>query len=216
MKYYDIILWDNDGVLVATEHLYLQANREALATVGIELNDADFARSSLSEGASVLELATHLDRRQRTNLRDERNHRYHKLLESTDVTIPGIRTTLESLHGLYQMAIVTTSLGEHFAAAHRHAGLTRYFDFILTREDYRRSKPDPEPYLTALQRTGTAPSRCLVIEDTPRGLLAARRAGLDCVVVPAPQFKANDYYGATAIISNIRDLPRYLIKSQSG
>jgi HAD superfamily hydrolase (TIGR01509 family) len=213
MKRYNTLLWDNDGVLVATEHLYLQSNREVLASVGVELSDDVFAHISLRQGASVLKLATHLDQQQHNDLRDVRNQRYRELLENIDVTVPGIRSTLEQLYHHYQMAIVTTSLGEHFTAAHHRAGLTRYFDFILTREDYRLSKPDPEPYLTALRRTGATSSRCLVIEDTPRGLLAARRAGLDCVVIPAPEFGPRDFPGATAVLNDIRHLPEFLLSS---
>jgi beta-phosphoglucomutase-like phosphatase (HAD superfamily) len=57
MKMFDGIFWDNDGVLMETEHLYYQANAEALAQVGVELTLEDFCRISLRRGESVLDLA---------------------------------------------------------------------------------------------------------------------------------------------------------------
>ena len=76
------------------------------------------------------------------------------------------------------MAIVTSCRRPHFETMHRSSGLTGYFDFILTREDYVHGKPDPEPYRTACQRAGVEPSRCLAVEDSVRGVTSAAAAGL--------------------------------------
>jgi HAD superfamily hydrolase (TIGR01509 family) len=67
---------------------------------------------------------------------------------------------------------------------HRDSGLLGYFDFILTREDYAASKPDPEPYRTACARSGLHPGRCLAIEDSERGVISAARAGLVVAAIP--------------------------------
>ena len=68
------------------------------------------------------------------------------------------------------MAIVTSSRRVHFDAMHTRTGLIPYFDFVLAREDYALSKPDPEPYLAAMKKSGCGPEECLVVEDSPRGL----------------------------------------------
>ena len=55
---------------------------------------------------------------------------------------------------------------------------------VLTGDDVENAKPDPELYLRALRRLGVEPSRAVAFEDSPNGALAARRAGMYCVVVP--------------------------------
>ncbi|NIQ96969.1 MAG: HAD family hydrolase, partial [Desulfuromonadales bacterium] len=105
------------------------------------------------------------------------------------------------------MAIVTSSLRHHFDIIHEKSGLLPFFDFVLTREDYKHSKPHPEPYLTALQQLGIAPHHALVVEDSERGLHAARRAEIPCVVV-AEKAGSGSFQGAQAVVPSVdRILP---------
>lgn len=60
------------------------------------------------------------------------------------------------------------------------------FDFIATRDDVERGKPDPEIYLLAAQALDVVPSRCLVLEDSPSGVRAALAAGMHCIAVTTP------------------------------
>lgn len=202
---FEAIFWDNDGVLVHTEDHYFHANREVLRGVGVELDLVTFCGISLMEGRSVLDLAPVEDSR-REQLRRQRNTLYAQRLASENITVPGIETVLEKLHGKVRMGIVTSSRRDHFETCHARTGLLQYFEFALTREDYRQSKPDPEPYLLAVTRTGIDPGRCLVIEDTPRGLLAARRAGLSCAVLPHPALPPDAFTGALRIMRDPKDI----------
>jgi beta-phosphoglucomutase-like phosphatase (HAD superfamily) len=56
-----------------------------------------------------------------------------------------------------------------------------YIDFAVVREDYQLTKPAPDSYLAALERAGLAATDCIAVEDSPRGIAAARAAGLDCI-----------------------------------
>jgi HAD superfamily hydrolase (TIGR01509 family) len=64
------------------------------------------------------------------------------------------------------------------------AGIAARFSHIVTRDDVSRGKPDPEPYLTAAARLGTAPSACLALEDSYNGVRAAHAAGMRVIMVP--------------------------------
>jgi HAD superfamily hydrolase (TIGR01509 family) len=66
----------------------------------------------------------------------------------------------------------------------RQLGLEDGFDCIRTRDDVAKVKPDPELYLKALEALGVAPEEAVAFEDSPNGALAAKRAGLKCVIVP--------------------------------
>jgi HAD superfamily hydrolase (TIGR01509 family) len=201
----EYIFWDNDGVLVDTEGLYFQASREVLAQIGFELSAAQFAAVSLASGRSVFELATN-DAAVMDELRRRRNRRYAELLGGEDLVLPGVRETVARLAGRYQMAIVTSSRRDHFDLIHAGSGLRAYFSFILCREDYHAAKPDPEPYLLALQQSGRAAAHCLVIEDSLRGLASAKAAGLTCWVLPSAQTQGQDFSAADRVLGQMGEL----------
>lgn len=211
------IFWDNDGVLVDTEHLYFEASRDALGLVGIELTLPQFVHLTLDLGRSPLCLATEQDISDDTlaALRQHKNQRYAELLQNGAAPMDGVAETLAALHGKVAMAIVTSSRRDHFDLIHRHNGLLGYFDFILTREDYRYSKPNPEPYLKALRVSGLRAEECLVIEDTRRGLEAARRAGLRCVVLPNRLAPDNNFDDAFRVIRELQEV-KQLVLTQPG
>lgn len=209
---FDGIFWDNDGVLMETEHLYYQANAEALAQVGVELTLEDFCRISLRRGESVLELAAGAGRSDSdaAALRRVRDDIYFRLLGEEARVIPGVRDALARLHGRLPMAIVTSCRRENFLQMHRESGLLGYFVFILTREDYASSKPDPEPYRTACARAGLRPSRCLAIEDSERGVTSAARAGLAVAAIPGEMDRGGDFGAARWLLDGIHELPALL------
>lgn len=207
---FKFIFWDNDGVLVDTEGLYYQASREALAGIGFDLSAEQFADISLATGRSVFELATS-DPVLMDELRRQRNLRYAELLSGEELVLPGVRQTLAGLAGRYAMAIVTSSRRDHFEIIHAGSDLLAYFSFILCREDYRAAKPDPEPYLLALRHSGRAAGECLVIEDSARGLAAAKAAGLTCWVIPSRQTRGQDFSAADRLLGEAEELLELLI-----
>lgn len=206
---YDYIFWDNDGVLVDTEGFYYQASREALAGIGYELTPGQFVAVSLATGRSVFELATD-DVQVMDALRHWRNKRYSQLLTERNLLLPGVKATLTELASRQRMAIVTSSRRDHFDLIHAATDILHLFDFILCREDYQEAKPHPEPYLRALQQSGSQPSSCLVIEDSARGLAAAKAAGLTCWVIPSPQTQGQDFSAADRLLGQIGELPELL------
>src|SRR6185369_16187424 len=214
---FDGIFWDNDGVLMETEHLYYRANAEALAQVGVELTLEEFRRISLRRGESVLDLAAGAGRNNsdEAELRRVRDKIYFRLLGEEARVFPGVQDTLERLHGRLPMAIVTSCRRENFLQMHRSSGLLGYFDFILTREDYGASKPDPEPYLTACARAGLHPARCLAIEDSERGVTSAARAGLAVAAIPGHMNRGGDFHAARWLLEGIHELPALLKLDQA-
>lgn len=207
----EAILWDNDGVLVDTEKLYFRASREVLAENGIDLTWDAFRDISLRQGRSIFDLAQNAGcpAGTRERMREQRNALYSRLLRSDTEVIDGVRQTLEKLHGKIPMAIVTSSLRRHFDIIHENSDLLPFFDFVLTREDYDRSKPHPEPYLTALERLGIGPRNALVVEDSERGLRSALRAEIPCVVV-ASTAGADDFSEALAVVPSVASIPSLL------
>ena len=162
------ILWDNDGVLIDTEGLFFQATRNALRSAGVELSRERYVEWSLRQGRSSFDL---LQERgctpaQIEELRFQRDQAYSRMLANGPGMIDGILEVLTLLRPKFRMAIVTTSRREHFELMHQRSNLSQFFEFALTREDYGRSKPHPEPYLTALERLQLSAKECIAIEDS--------------------------------------------------
>ena len=202
------ILWDNDGVLVDTERLYFQSTKEVFAGIGIELTREQYIEHVLIAGNGTWHMAAEkgLSATEVERLREERNGRYVDLLSREKLVIDGVKEVLDSLHGRYSMGIVTSSRRDHLEIIHRSTGLMGYFDFVITANDCTRLKPHPEPYLTAVERSGTARDECVVVEDSQRGLAAAVSAGIKCMVVPGDLTRGSDFSGAYRILGNIREI----------
>lgn len=208
MKMIKAILWDNDGVLVDTEKYFFSATRNVLATVGVDLTRDLFIEFSLIRGWGLREYLekAHGDTNRYDELRNKRNLVYSELLQTETHLIKGIKSTLKLLADHYKMGIVTSSRREHFDIIHRNTGILDYFDFIITREEYKNSKPDPEPYLKGLEMTGVKPSECVVIEDSARGLTAANAAGLFCFMIPNELSRPETYDGEYKLLEDCREI----------
>ncbi len=210
------VLWDNDGVLVDTEGLYFRATREVLTRVGIDLTPEHFREISLRRGESTFQLAAEqgIPKEEIASLRTERDRVYAESLRHPCV-IEGVEEALRSLHGRVQMGIVTSSRRDHFNIAHAESGLLRYMDFALTREDYEHTKPNPEPYLTAMKRHCLVPEQCIVVEDSERGLASARAAGLECLIVLSEWTKDGNFSQASKVLRSICDVPDEVLRLAS-
>ena len=201
------ILWDNDGVLVDTEELFFEATRRILAGVGVTVSREMFVEHSMTRGTSLFDLA---DGQDVERLRANRDDLYGGMLSERSHAMPGAEEVLSALHGKVGMGVVTSSRRGHFETMHARTGFQKYFDFVLTREDFGETKPSPEPYLTAIRRHAIDPAEAIVVEDSIRGLQSALAAGLRCIVVPNDLTRGSDFAGATTICGSLSELPALL------
>src|SRR6187200_2904672 len=97
------ILWDNDGILVDTEHLYSKATRQVLGRVGVELSDGEYRELFLTQnhGAWHLAAARGHSEDELELLRAERGELYCELLRGRNHAIDGVEDILQTLHGTY-------------------------------------------------------------------------------------------------------------------
>jgi HAD superfamily hydrolase (TIGR01509 family) len=211
------ILWDNDGVLVDTERLYFRATQEILSSIGFELSEKQFLDLFLIEARGVWHLVQEkgFSPEQVEALRQERNKRYGEYLAGEHLLMEGVEEVLSELHGKFHMGIVTSSLREHFDVIHSSSGLLKYFDFVVAAGDYTKYKPDPEPYLVALEKANVQSEECIAIEDSLRGLLSATRAGIRCYVVPHHLTSGSDFSAAYKVLTHIREIVPELLKQKT-
>ena len=205
------LLWDNDGVLVNTEELFYQANREFFLDRDINLTRANFFDWFLADSCGAWHLLD-LAPGEITACRAERNRRYNALLtDAPQLQVPGIDTLLSRLVSRVRMGIVTSARPKDFHTIHSRLALLPHFEFVVAEGDYALSKPAPDPYLRALTLLGLAPQDCLVIEDSPRGLASAQAAGIGCIVIRSALTANCAFHGARHVVDSCQELGELLL-----
>ena len=191
-----------------TEFWYYKAGERALADIGFTLDRNQYLRDMTQGLATWAQAkAAGIDEQTISRQREVRNAYYQEYLRTEDIEIEGVLETLDVLAREYRMGIITTSKPQDFALIHEERSILDHMEFYLTREDYERAKPHPEPYLRGLQRFGATAAETVVIEDSARGLKSAIAAGIDCIVVANEFTAAHDLSKATAKVATFRELP---------
>lgn len=90
---------------------------------------------------------------------------------------------LKAVHYAYKITLVTTASRKSTEDILKHFGLQDFFDLVITHNDVKKNKPDPEGYLLAMKSFSAQPQECLIFEDSSTGIEAAARAGVTCFVV---------------------------------
>ena len=180
---YDAIFFDLDGTLIDTESIALATGMAAFAAHGHDV-DVAFMHGLVGKDeptASRLIRAA-LPGVDLTAVNLHWRKGFNDGVDSGLALKPG---ALDLLPALQIPLAIVTSTGR--VGAHRKlglAGIAGAFTHVVTLDDVRAAKPDPEPYLLAASLFGVSPTRCLVFEDSETGAEAAHRAG--CVVVQVP------------------------------
>ena len=207
------VLWDNDGILVDSEFDFFEVTRDAFAELGLDLTKDIWGLQYLGEGKSSREIAREMgaDPAEFNRILDERNARYREMLRKNPPPVRSrVPETLSRLCGRVKLGVVTGSHRDQFRHMHQSSGLTGMFDVIITGDDWKEPKPDPGPYLAALEALGLPAGECIAVEDTKRGLLAAVNAGIACVVVPTELTRMQDFTGALAVEDDISSILKHV------
>jgi HAD superfamily hydrolase (TIGR01509 family) len=181
------VLWDLDGTLVDSAGHHWVAWRDTLAAERRAVEPADFANSFGKRNDEILrELFGHgiaAEWIERVSGAKERAYR-QRLEEHGLEALPGAFEWLGRLHEAgWKQALASSAPRPNIDAAFRALHLERFLDAVVSADEVGRGKPDPAVFLEAARRLGVAPGRCVVVEDAPAGLEAARRAGMAAIGV---------------------------------
>jgi HAD superfamily hydrolase (TIGR01509 family) len=184
------VLFDFDGTILDSEsHVYGVA-RDLFAEHGAELPLEVWA-DCVGRDAGYFDPIAYLEQctgraHDRDALNRLRRERFAERIRGVGA-LPGVEDALASAHadGL-RLGIASSGSRDWVEGQLERLGLRRFFGCVRTADDVERVKPEPDLYLSALECLGVEPSRAVAIEDSPNGALAARRAGMYCIVVPNP------------------------------
>ncbi|MCL4858243.1 MAG: HAD family hydrolase [Caldilineaceae bacterium] len=139
----------------------------------------------------------------RAELRAQRRQRLVELVEQ-EALRPGVQTLIEAAQTAGLRLGVASSGTRDWVEGHLVSrGLRGYFGVVRTVEDVARAKPDPELYLSALAALGVAPEHALAIEDSRHGMMAAKAAGMKCLVVPNEITQSFDFSEADLVLRTL-------------
>ena len=180
------VVFDMDGVLVDSGAHHRDAWRQLLGELGLT-PARDFWRLTIgrpAEEAVALLLGRPVDAEEAGRLARRKREHYARLTARGMVPIAGAPTFVGELARRGIPRAVATSASRHdMDTMLAGVGLRGHFDVVVTAEDVRRGKPDPEVYVRAAEGLGLAPDRCVVFEDSLVGVHAARSAGMRVIGV---------------------------------
>ncbi len=183
----DLAIFDMDGVLFDTERWAIDAWTEAGKMFGFDVPYEAVVQCiglTAEDTAMILRDACGPQFPYETVLQERLRIGREQVTRHPAPLKPGVRETLEYLRvRRIKTAVATSTDRARTTLLLDKAGLERAFDAVVCREDVQRRKPWPDVFLEAGTRAGCAPERCLVIEDSDTGLLAAHRAGMRAVFV---------------------------------
>lgn len=203
-----------DGVVVDGMPYHIQSWKEALSTIDMSASDLEIY---LMEGMTGRETMEIFVGKSNMSLSDETVEKVIKLKRKifndifTVTLMKGIKNLLFELKDRqYNLALVTGTRLEVVKKV-LQMGLDDIFTVIITGERVNKGKPDPEPYVKAVDELGARKEDCIVIENAPAGITSAKNAGLTCFAV---QTSLSEEYleDADRIFQDIDDVSKFLLK----
>lgn len=206
------LIFDFDGLIMDTESAEVEAWRAVYAEYGQEFPLDVWVRDVVGSTTAHFDPAWHLSTLTGLSLDRKALHertRAERLARQAVLSArPGVVSLLQEARRLGLRLAIASSSSHAWVEGYLHQlGLKEVFEAILCREDVESVKPYPDLFLAALRRLALRPDQALVLEDSPNGVLAARRAGLRVVAVPNPVTERGDFTGADLILRSLTELP---------
>jgi HAD superfamily hydrolase (TIGR01509 family) len=180
------VLFDMDGLLIDSERVWLEVESEVMAWLGGEWSAAHQER--LVGGSLYLAVDYMLELTGADAPREEVGRRMlDGMVERLGACVPmmpGAKELLAEVRAAGVTAALVSSSHRRLIEPVLDAVGREHFALSVAGDEVARTKPHPEPYLTAAARLGADPGRCVVLEDSPNGVAAAEAAG--CVTVAVP------------------------------
>ena len=184
---FDAVVFDMDGVLVDTEHLWDEVREELTGEWGgrytPEAQEAMMGMSSHEWSRYLHETVGLRESPETINAEVVR-----RMLARYEVELPVVPGAAEAVRRLaddgYRLAVASSSNRELIDAVLRRLELAALFEATVSSEEVGRGKPAPDVYLEAARRLDVPASRCAAVEDSASGIRAAREAGMRVIAYP--------------------------------
>ena len=205
----DLVIFDCDGVLVDSEAIVAGVLGGQLRQLDVEITDEECARefTGLSQDMATKRLYALLGTAAPEGWFDSLTRAVDAALRARVRPVPGVLDVIRLLD--VPFCVASNGRPEKVALTLRTSGLAQYFEHrIFTSADVARGKPAPDVFLLAAERCAAEPRRCVVVEDSPSGVAAARAAGMRVLGFVPGRDQTLD--GADALFTDMTELPELL------
>lgn len=206
------IIFDFDGVILDTESALFASWQHVFSGYGHPFSLERWAANVGGYQYDVFDPLTHLEELtgfaiNREEINAARRAWYLERVHRQQV-MPGVREALDSARDRDLRLAIASSSSRNWVAGHlERLDLTSFFEVVCCGDEVPSVKPDPALYHQALERLDLGARDVFVIEDSPKGIAAARAASLYCVAVPNPVTQASPLDGADRRMESLLDLP---------
>jgi HAD superfamily hydrolase (TIGR01509 family) len=209
------VVFDMDGVIVDTEHVWHEVREELVADWGgRDVPDAQQAMMGMSSTEWSRYMHEELELEQAPEAINAEVVRRMLVRYATDLpVIPGAIEAIRVLHAAgLPLAVASSSNRELIDAVLEAAGVVACFAATVSSEEVARGKPSPDVYLEAARRIGVDPGSCAAVEDSSNGIRAAAAAGMRVIAFPNARFAPSPDALALAeeVLGGLDELPAAL------
>jgi sugar-phosphatase len=203
-------IFDMDGLLVDSEPFWAQAEMEVFGSVGLQMTP-DMPKQTM--GLRIDEVVRYWYERHpwkapsQEDIANALVQRVIGLIVEDGRLLPGAREAIDFFVARQiPLAIASSALTPVIASVVAKFDLADVFQVVYSAEHEPYGKPHPGVFLTTAKKLGVAPRQCVVFEDSPNGVLAAKAAQMVCVAVPNPAWKGSNRFGiADLVLGSLAD-----------
>jgi beta-phosphoglucomutase family hydrolase len=180
------VLWDMDGVISDSYSFHFTAWQEIFARRRMEFTREDFTGLLGSRNDFIISevMGKRLPERNIKSMAREKEESFRQKAAGRIKPFPGVVALLNALKkGNFRLGLVSSAPMENIDFALGELDLAGAFDCIVSGQDVSEGKPSAQIYLLAAEKLRATPSDCVVIEDSPLGVKAAKAAGMKCLAV---------------------------------
>lgn len=184
---FDAVIFDWDGTLADTKHVLINSFQQVLKEIGCNVND-DYIERRIGIGPRNLlkdalkDAKIPFDEEVIDKLVKEKIKRHIELIKNINL-FEGTIELLNFLKNKVKMALATMGNRRVIDLLLIEKDVRKYFDVVITFEEVKKAKPDPEIFLKSAMKLKCQPERCIVLEDSIFGVIAAKKAAMKCIAV---------------------------------
>jgi HAD superfamily hydrolase (TIGR01509 family) len=196
------VIFDMDGVISDTQKIHSRIETEIVARYGVVITPEEVERRYAGVSLDILfgELLEGKDADIASLIQEKRE----RMSQEPIPPVPGAIELIQSLHAKgYKLAVASASTMPYINQVITSLSLTDYFGAICSTKECEHGKPEPDVFLLAAERLGSKPEECLVIEDGYSGMVAAAKAGMNCIgLVP----DASKQYPTQNLVTSLSEI----------
>lgn len=217
------VIWDVDGTLVDTAVQHFAAWQQLAKDLNSSFSREQFAATFGRRNPEIIReiFGQHYSEAEIDQLGFQKEEYYRADARAGGLQLlPGVQNLLQQLHTAgYKQAIGSSAPRGNLEMLLELTNIGQFFEAIVSMEDTTRGKPDPQVFLIGAEKIDVSPSRCLVMEDAPAGIEAAKAGGMKAIgltFVGHHQASRLEEAGADLVVRTLEDVSIATIRQLLG